>query len=158
MATAIFHNCDVKENCINYARNLPKNDSAQVAEIRKSLTDMATIVKENIPLLSDNVTAIRKEAVSIFSNNGKTADAAKTINSVIEQMIEACKNPKMTPETLAEISSTLDLIRKILLNLGKFVTKNSESGYNIDNSITAVDNVAINISEMVDSILNKHSK
>lgn len=159
MATAIFHNCDVKENCINYARNLPKNDSAQVAEIRKSLTDMAKIVKDNIPLLSDNVTAIRKEAVSIFSNNGKTADAAKTINSVIEQMIEACKNPKgVSQETLAEISSTLDLIRKILLNLGKFVTKNSESGYNIDKSITAVDNVAINISEMVDSILNKHSK
>ena len=53
------------------------------------------------------------------------------------------------------ICSTLDLIRKILLNLGKFVTKNSESGYNIDKSITQVDNIAVNISETVDAIINK---
>ncbi len=156
MATAIFHGANVKENCVYYSKNLPKNDSAQVAEIRRNLNDMAKIIKDNIPHLSDNVTAIRKEAVSIFSNNNKTADAAKTINSVIEQMIEACNNPKgVSQETLAEICSTLDLIRKILLNLGKFVTKNSESGYNIDKSITQVDNIAVNISETVDAIINK---
>ena len=106
--------------------------------------------------MSDNVIAIRKEAVAIFTNNSKTADAAKTINSVIEQMIEACNNPKgVSHETLAEICSTLDLIRKILHNLEKTVTKNSESGYNIDKCITAVDNVAVNISESIE-ILTKN--
>ncbi len=159
MATSIFHGSNVKENCIYYSRNLPKNDSAQVAEIRKSLSDMASVVRENIPILSENVTAIQKEAVSIFTNNSKTAEAAKTINSVIEQMIEACNNPNgLSAETLAEICGTLDLIRKILLNLGKFVTKNSESGYNINKSVTAVDNVAINISEMVENIAQNQIK
>ena len=156
MAISIFHKTNTKENCIYYARNLPKNDSAQIAEIRKIITNMVKIIHENMPVMSDNVTAIRKEAVAIFTNNSKTADAAKTINSVIEQMIEACNNPKgVSHETLAEICSTLDLIRKILHNLEKTVTKNSESGYNIDKCITAVDNVAVNISESIE-ILTKN--
>lgn len=159
MAVSIFHGTNIKENCIYYARKLPKNDSAQVADIRRSLGDTARMIKENLPALSENVQVIQKEAVSIFTNNTKTAEAAKTINSVIEQMIEACNNPKgVSQETLAEICGTLDLIRKILLNLGKFVTKNSESGYNINKSITSIDNVAVNISETIDLIMQNQIK
>lgn len=152
MAKAIFHGANVKENCINYARSLPSNDSAQVAEIRNSLVQVDKLVNENIPVLTEQINLIRKEAVSIYSNNDKTAEAAKTINSVIQQMIDACSNPKgVSRETISEISSTLDLIRKILLNLEKFVTKNSESGYAIDKCVTNIENISHSLSETVNN-------
>ncbi|MBE6852790.1 MAG: 4Fe-4S dicluster domain-containing protein [Ruminococcus sp.] len=159
MAISIFHGTNIKENCINYARNLPSHDSAQVAEIRNSLSSVDKIIHDNIPVLTDNIAVIRKEAVSIYSNNDKTAEAAKTINSVIEQMIDACSNPNgVSRETINEISSTLDLIRKILLNLHKFVTKNSESGYSIDKCVTSIDNITKAITESVDNATKNQIK
>ena len=58
-------------------------------------------------------------------------------------MIDACGNPKgVSRETITEISGTLDLIRKIILNLEKFVTKNSESGYAIDRCINSIEEIS----------------
>ncbi len=153
MATAVFHGTNIKENCIYYSRNITGNDSAAVADIRTTLDSVEKIVLENMPHLSDQIAVIRKEAVSIYSNNDKTAEAAKTINKVITQMIEACNNPKgVSRETISEISSTLELIRKIILNLDKFVTKNSESGYAIDKCVTSIDEVSRTIMGTVENI------
>ena len=100
-------------------------------------------VTENLPAIKSKAEEIRKEAVSIYSNNDKTAEATKTIIKVIEQMIDACGNPKgVSRETITEISGTLDLIRKIILNLEKFVTKNSESGYAIDRCINSIEEIS----------------
>lgn len=159
MAIAIFRGASYRENCIDYLRRMPANDNAQVSEIKNSLMEMNRMIHDNIPLLSNDVAAIRKEAVSIFSNNSKTAEAAKTINSVIEQMIDACSNPKgVSRETISEISSTLDLIRKILLNLSKFVTKNSESGYSIDKCVTSIETISQKISEASENIARNQLK
>lgn len=150
MACSIYRKTNIKENCIFYIKNLPQNESAQTAEIRRVVYEISVILEQHVPILTESVKSIRKEAVSIFTNNKKTAEAAQTINSVISQMIEVCANPKgISHETLNEICSTLDLIRKILLNLEKSVTKNSESGYSIDKSATSVENITININELL---------
>lgn len=143
MAVAVFHGSNIKENCIYFSKNISGNDSAQVAEVKHSLDAVEKAVTENLPAIKSKAEEIRKEAVSIYSNNDKTAEATKTIIKVIEQMIDACSNPKgVSRETIAEISGTLDLIRKIILNLEKFVTKNSESGYAIDRCINSIEEIS----------------
>lgn len=159
MANAIFNGANVRENCIYYLRSLPSSENAYAEEFKKAIATIEVAVKNNSPAMMDSIAIIRKEAVSIFSNNQKTADAAKTINSVIEQMIEACNNPKgVSRETISEISSTLELMRKILNNLSKFVTKNSESGYSIDNHISSIENITKSMAETVDMIVKNNVK
>lgn len=153
MATAVFHGSSIKENCVYFSKNISGNDSAQVAEVKHSLDAVEKTVYDNLPYITDKVEEIRKQAVSIYSNNDKTAEASKTIVKVIDQMIEACNNPKgVSRETISEISSTLDLIKKIILNLDKFVTKNSECGYAIDRCINSIEEVSGIIRTTVDNI------
>lgn len=153
MAISVFHGTNHKENCIYYSRNITGNDSAVVANIKTTLDSVEKIIRENMPSLNDQIAVIRKEAVSIYSNNDKTAEAAKTINKVITQMIEACNNPKgVSRETISEISSTLELIRKIILNLDKFVTKNSESGYTIDKCVSSIEEISNTVQSTVNNV------
>ncbi|MBP0978071.1 MAG: hypothetical protein J6P89_07860, partial [Oscillospiraceae bacterium] len=156
MAISVFHGTNLKENCVYYSRNINGNDSAAVAEIKTTLDSVEKIIRENMPSLNDQVAVIRKEAVSIYSNNDKTAEAAKTINKVITQMIDACNNPKgVSRETISEISGTLELIRKIIVNLDKFVTKNSESGYTIDKCVSSIDDISNTIQSTVNNITHR---
>ncbi len=156
MAISIFHGNNTKENCVYYSRNMTGNDSAAVADIRAKLDSVEKIINENIPALSDQMAVIRKEAVAIYSNNDKTAEAAKTINKVITQMIDACNNPKgVSRETIAEISGTLELIRKIITNLDKFVTKNSESGYTIDKCASSIDEITATIQSTIGNVTHR---
>ncbi len=153
MAVSVFHGTNIKENCVYYVRNISGNESVAVTGIKQTLDSVEKIIRENMPSLTDQITLIRKEAVSIYSNNDKTAEAAKTINKVITQMIDACNNPKgVSRETITEIASTLELIRKIILNLDKFVTKNSESGYAIDKCVSSIDEISKTIQHTVNNV------
>jgi DNA anti-recombination protein RmuC len=71
-------------------------------------------------------------------------------------MIDACNNPKgVSRETIAEISGTLELIRKIITNLDKFVTKNSESGYTIDKCASSIDEITSTIQSTIGNVTHR---